>query len=161
MISWLLSCGINSKDAARYAASFASKGCDHPEDIRDVEDCDWPEIIKPVHSKKIRRRLGEEAGAVGGRFDAVQSEGAVTQLDGSLGSAESGSTGTVQKYESVVPTMVFGQNDEYRGGLLSRTGAPERSVRLEFAVNDGGKWMLELEYVDRGAARESYPSSKG
>ena len=66
LISWLLSCGINSKDAARYAASFASKGCDHPEDIRDVEDCDWPEIIKPVHSKKIRRRLGEEAGVVEG-----------------------------------------------------------------------------------------------
>ena len=91
----------------------------------------------------------------------MQSEATVTQLDGSLGSAESGSTGTVQKYESVVPTMVFGQNDEYRGGLLSRTGAPERSVRLEFAVNDGGKWMPELEYVDRGTARESYPSSKG
>ena len=68
---------------------------------------------------------------------------------------------SASKYRSHVPSMVFGDDDAYRGGLLARTGPPTRSVRQEFALNEGGLWLPELEYVAHQPAVEAYPSTKG
>jgi len=65
------------------------------------------------------------------------------------------------KFGSEVPTMVFGNKSAYRDGLLSRTGQPTRSVRQEFARNDHGRWLPELEYVAERATVPQYPDSKG
>ena len=69
--------------------------------------------------------------------------------------------GQPSKFASEVPTMLFGGNDDYRGGLLARIGQPVRSVREEFDANEGGRWRAEYEYVVQQPAMEVYPSSKG
>jgi len=65
------------------------------------------------------------------------------------------------KFGSEMPTMVFGNESAYRDGLLARTGQPTRSVWQEFARNDHGRWLRELEYVALLAAVRQYPASKG
>ena len=59
MTSWLRACGIGAEDSARYASLLKGKGCDKPDDLRDLEVSDWPDVIKekPLHFKKIRKLL--------------------------------------------------------------------------------------------------------
>ena len=59
LTSRLQACGISAEDSARYASLLKSKGCDKLDDLRDLDDSDWPDDIKekPVHFKKIQKLL--------------------------------------------------------------------------------------------------------
>ena len=69
------------------------------------------------------------------------------------------------KFDSTPKYMVFGAAQTFVNGLKGQlesfgcTG--DRSIREEFASNDGGKWLKELTYVWEQDAMEAYPSTKG
>ena len=54
-----------------------------------------------------------------------------------------------------VGQLQFGDVAEHREALSKRLSQPKRSVRAEFATNEGGMWLREYEYVASMPAREA------
>ena len=64
-----------------------------------------------------------------------------------------------EKYKAskfVIPSeeFVFGDENEYKDGLLKKINGLYRSIEEECLTNDGGKWKDEFEYVLYKSARE-------
>ena len=83
------------------------------------------------------------------------------------GAAREGEAGEEGKMcdsaEVFIQYFVFGESDEFMGGLASLAGgALSRSMEAEFRTNEKGAWWAEYEYVVLRAAEEDVdlPSTK-
>ena len=70
LCAWIVEqCGLDADAAAKYAETLVEEGVDQPSDLSDLEDADWPSVIKPLHLKKIKAAAAkgnfEVAGGVG------------------------------------------------------------------------------------------------
>ena len=41
----------------RYAEALVGEGADHPSDLAELEEGDWPSSIKPLHLKKLKAAI--------------------------------------------------------------------------------------------------------
>lgn len=61
--TWLVeSVKLGEEDAASYAAALVALGVDGVEDLGEVEEGEWPSVIKPIHLKKIQKQLATQKG---------------------------------------------------------------------------------------------------
>ena len=76
-------CGIGADDAASYATALKAIGCDTTSDFAEMDDDDWPPVIKKIHLRKLIKSIASarekvESGASPGLAAALAAQQAST-----------------------------------------------------------------------------------